>query len=150
MWVDRASFAKITASPAQVERRAAWPDLVTLSEKVGALNRGTGIYVGPEINKLVIDLMQRVSPAVADSINRHFIPFAKQAFDNWPVKSGLSKSLLAVELEPSGTASFAARLVNRAEYAGFIQKGELAKEVFRGGERAAEKMAADIAAEVAR
>jgi dUTPase len=77
---------------------------------------------------------------------------ARQAFEQWPVRTGLSKSLLALEatVSPDG-GELDVRLVNRAPYAAMISRGQVVEQlVFAPGAAAAEAMVDDIAKEITR
>lgn len=150
MWVDRSTFATVSSSASQVSAVASWPEAASLRERVHSINRGARIQIDPAINDLVLDLIQQVSPATADAFNRYLTPTAKDAFDRWPVATGNSKSLLALEFEPQGIQSFTGRVVNRAEYAALIHDGAEMEHLFAAGERAADQMAEAIAEGVAR
>jgi hypothetical protein len=149
MFVPRAAIATYTSSESQVSQPARWSPPAAMVERVRQLNSGARIQVDPAINGLVIDLVSRAAPAVVDAYNRHLLPYAERWFRAWPVKTGFSKSMLALEFEPAGE-SFTGRLVNRADYAGMIDKGELARRLFKQGDDAATLMALDIGEGIAR
>lgn len=149
MFVPRAAIATYTSSESQVSQPARWSPPDAMVERVRQLNSGARIQIDPAINGLVLDLVNRAAPAVTHAYNRHLLPYAERWFKAWPVKSGFSKSMLALEFEPAGE-TFTARLVNRADYAGAIHKGELARRLFKQADDASTLMALDIGEEIAR
>lgn len=138
-------FRSVSSSPAQVSARADWHERATLREQVRRLNSGTRIQVDPKINELVIDLMEQVAPLFAAAFNRRLVPWARQVFDEWPVRTGYSRSLLALEFEPLRPGEFAGRVVDRAPYAAQIRKGQLQRWLFAGIDQVADQVTADVA-----
>jgi hypothetical protein len=64
-----------------------------------------------------------VAPALGGAIRRHFVPFARNAIDNWPVRTGTSKALMLPSLDVNdGTARM--RLSNSAKYSYMIRWGK--------------------------
>ncbi len=139
----------------QVSRRASFRSRV----RVGRPRPGRGlIRVDPELNDLVRDFMEQAAPAVANAFNRHLVPFAERTFQAWPVKSGLSKSLLSLSFRPDAkNQAFAGEITNAAPYAGFIRPGKgfssrrrLVAQLFADGDLIGELIAADITKNVGR
>lgn len=139
-------------SPRQVDLDIEWESDGAHLLRSFAAATGPGIRVDPGVQRTVLDLMARAAPAFAKSANRHLVPVARQAFDLWPVRTGLSKSLLSLEANVSSDgAEIDVRLVNRAPYAAFIGRGQVVQElVFTPGREAAEAMADDLAEEIVR
>lgn len=130
------------SSPSQVEGKAVWNN--DGAELLGAIRGATGaaVSVDPGIQKMILTIMASAAPAVANAINADLVPVAQRAFSAWPVKSGLSKSLLSLEIGIGGDGkSIEASIINRAPYAGFIDKGRLVRRlVFQPAEEAADAM----------
>lgn len=149
LFVSRSSL--VPSSPSQVAARAQWND--DGRELLGNI-RSTGsqlISVSPGIRATVLDLMARAAPAFARAVNAEMGEVARNAFDRWPVKTGLSKSLLALEVSISSDGKeMSVNLVNRAPYAWFINRNATVMGlVFRPGREAADRMADAVAREVA-
>lgn len=149
MFVARAAIATYTSSESQVSQPARWSPPAAMVERVRQLNSGARIQVDPAVNGLVLDLVNRAAPATVDAYNRHLLPYAERWFRGWPVKTGFSKSMLALEFQPAGE-SFTGRLVNRADYAGMIRKGELVRRLFKQADDVSTRMALQIGEEIAR
>ena len=155
-FVDRETLletgATVPSSPSQVAARAAWKT-AGLTRTIRG-RRTDAIQVDGSALQATLDAFLRaVGPAVADSINRHFVPVAMAAFDQWPApppgppkRTGLSKSLLALEISISADGTeLAAALVDRAPYALFIRRGATVRElIWNPGRDAAEPIADDI------
>lgn len=109
------------------------------------------ITVDPSHSLIVLDLIERIAPSLARAYERHMGDIAQAAFRDWPVRSGLSKSLLTLEYTTTGGGTrFVGRLRNRAPYAWFIRYtgsgryGEVVEDlVFAPGLRAAGRILAD-------
>ena len=118
--------------------------------KYGGLRPGQLVQIDPKLNAKVKTLMGAMCPAVAASIDKNLSPVHQRAETNWPVASGLSKSLLALEYTVQGD-TFKASLKNRAPYAYFIRHKTTVKGlIFEPGHAAAKKIGADIGTEYVR
>ena len=79
------------------------------------------VRVPPELYEAVLEMMQAVAPALQAAYDKHLAALAFLAWKAWPVASGLSKSLLALEYEVSeGGDTFTGRIRSRAPYTVFI------------------------------
>ena len=155
-------------SRAQVGARAVWRRAGVQALPPGRDDQGQWITVDDGIRPMILDLIGEIAPVVARSINRHFVPVAERAFDEWPepppvptgvignrppygsVRTALSKSKLALEIDvdPDGF-SITASLINTYPGALFIRRGETVRElIWRPGRDAAEPMAAEIVKEI--
>ena len=104
----------------------------------------------PKFQKLVGSLIQKAAPAVANAINRRFVPVFVRAQRLWPRPTGLSLSLLTIEHELIGDGGFATKIRSAAPYTAFINKFETAQQlILLPGELAINQIAEDIAAELA-
>jgi len=141
----------IPSSAAQVQQRAVWNN--DGRELLGRL-KGTGtaaIQVSPGIRAVVLDLMARAAPTFAAAVNKEFAPVADNAFEQWPVKTGFSKSVLRLNItvSPDGK-EMTVSLSNLAPYAWFINRNRTVMElVFTPGREAAERMADMVEKEIA-
>ncbi len=155
-------------SRAQVGARAVWRRVGVQSLPAATSREDEWITVDKGIRPMILRLIGEIAPVVAASINRHFIPVAERAFDEWPepppaprglvgnrppygsVRTALSKSKLALEIDvaPDGF-EITASLVNTYPGALFIRRGETVRElIWRPGRDAADPMAAEIVKEI--
>ncbi len=140
----------VSSSRGQIADRAQW-----MTSAAGLLsplaNTRDAIKVTESVNRVSAELIERAGPVVAAAINRWLVPVAQIAFDKWPVRTGLSKSQLSLNIEVAADGlSISAQLMNTAPYAAGIRDGETARElIFEPGLEAARRMAQDIAAGLA-
>jgi len=87
----------------------------------GAAQAGTWAALDPELYDIVADYVDAVAPALGAAINRRFVPYAEAAIDRWPVRSGLSRSLLIASLGQGRPGEIVARLADGAPYALLIR-----------------------------
>lgn len=73
-----------------------------------------------ELVDLVATQIEAVAPKLAAAYDKVLGRFIFDAWREWPVSTGLSKSLLDIELEQSGE-TFTGRVVSRAPYTVFIK-----------------------------
>jgi hypothetical protein len=87
----------------------------------GLADRFDGIRPDPRLNDIVIGLMESIAPRLQAAYDAHLAALAFAAWRDWPVDSGLSKSLLSLEYEVSeGGDTFTGRIRSRAGYTVFI------------------------------
>ena len=104
--------------------------------------KNTGmVRVDPAISEMVLQEMNLMTPAVAIAYEEELVPVAQAALDEWPVQTGLSRSLVALEFKQEGDI-FTAELRNDAPYAAFIKSPDSVAQrlIFRAGEAAAERI----------
>lgn len=143
----REQFIEAAGSKPKFERVARW-HLGGLRIDLPTRDRLAAIQVDPDLSRLAVELIEAVAPAVANAFTRHLVPVAEFAFDNWPVDSGFSKSLLGLEFSIGDDGfTFRGTLVNRAPYAFFIKspRSVVQELIFKPGREAAERIATDIA-----
>lgn len=80
----------------------------------------TMIRVDPKLMELVIEPIEAVVPALSNAYDKHLGGLARLAFRDWPVYTGLSKSLLALEYSQPTTSTFQGSVVSRAPYTYYI------------------------------
>lgn len=143
----REQFVEAAGATTKFQRVAVWHMGLRRLEKP-IVDKRLLIQVDPALTQKVIELMESVAPAMADAFNRHLVPVADNAFNQWPVLSGFSKSLLGLEfiVSPDGL-SFTGAITNRAPYSLFIRSP---LQVVRGlvwdpGAIAADRIAEDAA-----
>lgn len=120
----------------------------------GGMKKDALVQVDPDLQVHVLSLIEQIAPSLATAYDRHLGAAAQAAFRAWPVKSGLSKSLLALEYTTRGRgATFIGHVRNRAPYAWFIRYsgggkfGEVVERlVFEPGRKAAEAIGRDAGA----
>lgn len=157
-------------SRAQVGARAVWRRAGVQSLPTAENGQGEWISVDEGIRPMILDLIGDIAPVVAASINRHFIPVAEMAYDEWPepppvptgvigkrppygsVRTGLSKSKLALEIDVASDGyNITASLINTYPGSLFIRRGATVRElIWRPGRDAADPMAAEIVKEIGR
>jgi hypothetical protein len=144
---QEAFVARVTSSPAAVRKRAQWEQRgERYLRAYPTMPRGSLVQVDPRLQAQVLGMIAEVFPAVADTFTKHLVPIAERAFNEWPVKTGLSKSLLALEFGVDNPTTFRASIVARAPYTYFINRGRTVRElVFDPGEAAADAMADELA-----
>jgi hypothetical protein len=144
---QEAFLARVSSSSSQVRKRAQW-------EKSGerylrsypTMPRGSLITVDPAIRRMSAELIEQAFPAIAAAFNRHLVPVAERAFGEWPVLTGLSKSLLSLDFVYDEDTTISGTIRCTAPYTFFIYKGKAARDlVFTPGERAADQMARELA-----
>lgn len=151
-YADLAGFAKERAGSI-ARQRAAWKlrgDRYL--RNYGGLRKDALVQVDPALSLHVLGLIEQIAPSLSRSYDRHLGDVAKSAFRDWPVRSGLSKSLLGLEYTTrGGGTTFIGRVVNRAPYSWFIRYsgqgryGEVATDlVFEPGQRAASRILDDV------
>lgn len=141
--------ALVGFSPSQVDSEAAWEnDGAEFLSGVSTGNRM--INVDPGFRDMLLAQMAKAAPAVATAINEEFLPVARRAFNEWPVRTGFSKSQLDLSVGVRGDGkAITVSLVNNAPYAGLINRGDTAEKlIFQAGEEAADRMAQVILREL--
>jgi len=76
----------------------------------------------PNTAEKILDLINRAYPAIGAAFDKHMGALAVEAFDKWPVKTGLSKSLLGLEYF-TREDTLSGQFVCTAPYAYFIRDG---------------------------
>ncbi len=150
---DRALLVerRFSSDRRQVSRPASWEQRKIRLRAAAASQRRGLVRVDPDLQKVIQAFLDQVAPEISRAFNRHLLPLARSTFEEWPIDSGFSRAVLGLSFKPlnSGRA-FVGELVDEAPYAGFIERGRLARRVFAGGEQVAERMAADIARDLGR
>jgi hypothetical protein len=156
---EQATFLEtIRSSKAAVQKRAQWESRGDrYLKRYGGMRQGQLVTVDPRLQEQVLRWMSHAAPALAEAYNLYLVPIAERAWEAWPMKTGLSKSLLSLEFAiEHGGAGFRGSIRNRAPYAAFIgptgdQKGETVRRlVWDPAEQAAKQMAEHAAADLAR
>ena len=76
----------------------------------------------PDTAEKILDLINQAYPAIGAAFDKHMGALAVEAFDKWPVKTGLSKSLLGLEYF-TREDTLSGQFVCTAPYAYFIRDG---------------------------
>ena len=106
------------------------------------------VRVDPRLSRVLADLVDELNPALVAAMDRHVGKLAQDAFDAWPVSSGLSKSLIGLEFRAEGD-TFTASVVNVAPYVFFIQGSPHRKLLERPAAPAAFRIVRDAQAAMA-
>lgn len=83
---------------------------------------GSLIRFPPELAAMVEKQIEAIAPRMARAFDRHLGKLAQDAWNAWPVGTGLSRSLLDIEYEQRGE-TFIGRVISRAPYTVFIKSG---------------------------
>lgn len=98
-----------------------------------------------ELLRLTEDLIEGIAPKLARAFDKRLGRVAFDAWSKWPVSTGLSKSLIDLEYEQRGD-QFIGRVVSRAPYTVFVNRGQTYKELIKvPGREAARKILDDLA-----
>jgi len=97
---------------------------------------GQLIRFPPELAGMIEKQIESVAPKLARAMDARLGRVAMDAWENWPVSTGLSKSLLDIEYEQKGT-TFVGRVVSRAPYTVFVRKGQTYRDLLKVPGRAA-------------
>jgi len=74
-----------------------------------------------EVSRLAFELMRTVHPAMAQAFEAKLFPVAEKVVADWPVKSGLSKSLVSFTFRRTAEGDITAALESRAPYTYYIR-----------------------------
>jgi len=146
-----AFFQSVSSRRSQVMKRARWESRADYYNRGRRVKATQMIQVDTDVQRMAFNFVRDAYPRIADAYEKHFVPVAVSAFDNWPVRTGLSKSLLALEFK-STPDSFTGSIINRAPYSVFINNNRKVRDpensykglVFEPGEKAADAMAREI------
>jgi len=110
---------------AEVGRIAAsWKNVQGLGIKPGVARRsleGLWMSIDDELQDATIAWMDAAAPAVGVAFHRHFTPFVAYALEKWPVRSGLSRNLLAATIRPAENGTVMGELYAGAPYSLIIK-----------------------------
>ena len=112
-----------TPSASAVRKRIQWETkgaqyLAGYSSKVP---KGSLVRPDPDVAAKIQALTVQAFPVIGRAFDRHMGALAVSSFDEWPVASGFSKSLLALEYD-AGTETLTSSVVCLAPYAYFIRR----------------------------
>ena len=109
---------------------------------------GAVMTLDTDMGRLSHELVAAAAPAYTRTIEAHLVPLAVRALDNWPVDSGLSRSLMRMRFEQVGD-TFITILSNEAPYAWYINRSNTVKGlIFKPADIVAQRMAEMFAREV--
>jgi hypothetical protein len=86
----------------------------------------------PKAEGAVAELIERIAPALAGAFDEHLAPAMRRAFDQWPVRSGLSKSLLNLGFQ-AGDEVLIAKMQSLAPYTVYIKGSPQIRLIRRPG-----------------
>jgi hypothetical protein len=138
-------------SRASIPRRVDWR--VPSGAPRASLDSGP-IRILSDVRALADMLVQAGADAVADAVERRLVPAAEAARAGWPVLTGYSRERVGMGVEPIGTL-LRVLVVNTAWYSGWIKQNRVPaltaeRLLFEPVQAAAERMAEDIADQIAR
>jgi hypothetical protein len=118
---------------------------------------GSLIVPDPAGVQPMIDLLEAVCPAFTRAVDRQLVPAAMASRAQWPVDTGLSKSLLYLTYEQGPGAApgrsgsvYVAKFGSGAPYTWFINRSASARRlIFAPGTRAAMTIARELFADPA-
>lgn len=98
-----------------------------------------------DLLRLTEDLIEDVAPKMAAAFDTELGKLAFDAWRGWPVSTGLSRSLIDVEYERTDDTHFEGRVISRAPYTVFINRGKTYRELLQGpGREAASRILKDL------
>lgn len=147
-----AFFQSVASRKGQVMKRARWESRGAWYLRESRVKMTQMVTVDTDVQRMAFNFVKDAYPRIADAFNKYLVPVAVSAFRDWPVQTGLSKSLLALEFDNSGDY-FTASIKNNAPYAIYINNNDQSRVpsqnyiglVFEPGAKAADQMATAIA-----
>lgn len=115
----------------------------------GTASDAPGIHVSPQLSAICGEMLARVAPALAEAYDRHLALLAFSAWRDWPVASGLSKSLLSLRYEQIGAEYFTGSITSQAPYTRYIQGQPFRTLIDAKGNATAAAIGNDAVAEIA-
>ena len=114
--------------------------------RYGGVKKMTGredarLVVDPRLDELVRDILDAVAPKLAEGFDIQFAGVMVDAFDAWPVMTGLSKASLYLEYDQVSEGVFTAKMGCAAPYTVFIQDSPAYKLIRNPGLDAAKYVA---------
>ena len=129
------------SSVSQVRDRVNWrPAIQGFIKPTGKVDRSQVIQVDPTLSKKMAQSIVESCEAIGRPFDKHMGRLALEAFKNWPVKSGLSKSQLDLQYKTTHTR-LEAVVVCRTPYAYMIREKSKQERREREG-RARQRQAA--------
>lgn len=112
------------------------------SGRSGGAARGGGLVeLSPEAQKTILDLARQAAPVTVGVLDDDMGQLERKAYELWPVKTGYSKSTMALKVG-SKRGAFVYSLVVGAAYAYYVRSKKL-------GKNAAKALVLDPAVELA-
>lgn len=148
--------AQFTSSVSQVRKFASWRTNAKPDPVKRQPDTAYQMQIPADLQRRIATLMNAAAPALGNAFDRHLQPMAEAAFDEWPVRSGFSKSSISLDYAvEEGGGKFRGQLVVRAPYAAFIKErgksGTTARRLlFRPIDSVALRIAADAADDIAK
>ena len=133
-WAQQSAF---WAESKKAQRKAGW---LRITDKPGIktfayLNDGSQwtttvnergykgfVRIDPQLRRDMAKIIGRLAPSLTDAYDKHLGTLALNAFREWPVRSGLSKSMLELRYDVEDDATqLRGRLISRAPYTPYIE-----------------------------
>ena len=123
LWDHGARFKQgQRANERHVRKTAQWAMRGDFYLRGRTVPRDQSIQPPRDLNRRAAQWIEQVAPAHASALNRHLSPVAVAAFRDWPIDTGMSKSLLSLDYVVAGDGSgYRAQITNRAPYANYIR-----------------------------
>lgn len=158
-WAERDAWASTRLTDQQGKRLRADTDLARQLARwqlrAGQYLRGSPavapravVRPDPAMERGVAELISSVAPALASAFDGELAPVMRRAFDAWPVRSGLSKTLLNLGFA-QGDDVFAAKLQSLAPYTIYIKGAPQIRLIRRPGIEAGRAAVAQAMARIA-
>lgn len=146
-FTERQKKANTTASRLLEHKRDLWEARKTYYlralKSVTTMDNST-IKIEPDqaaLHKMTSALIDAVAPALSAAYDKHLGDLALNALRQWPVFTGLSKSLLTLSYTYEGDGAFVARLHSRAPYTIYIEDQPHRKLMFLPADKATDDIA---------
>jgi len=109
------------------------------------------IRVDPKLQEVLLRPIERIAPALSDAFDKHLGRLAFAAWRRWPVYSGLSKSLIALEYTTeAGGDRFVGSVRSRAPYTFYIDGQPHRALIDKPARLTVDKIAADAIKDITR
>ena len=79
------------------------------------------VRVDPKLARDILNFVEQLNPSIVRAFDEHLGHLAFNAWRDWPVRTGLSKSLIGLEYMLNGEERFVGQIVVTAPYVFFIE-----------------------------
>lgn len=139
------------AAPSLSRKEAQWRSNGRryLRGRADLASRAALVRVDPRLTARILEFLDAMAPAVVSAMDAEVGRLAFEAWRDWPVASGLSKSLIGLEYFLDGD-QFIGQVVNTAPYVFFIKGQPHRKLLERRGLEVAQRIAARVSSQLDR
>jgi hypothetical protein len=93
-----------TPSESSVRKKVEWEQSASkYLAKKPSVRRGMWVKPDPDVDQMIANVLSDACPLIAEPFNETLGKLALEAFKQWPVESGLSKSLIDLEYKTTET-----------------------------------------------